>query len=181
MSKIGSQVIVLPNGVSAMVSKENVVVKGPKGELTTLIPNTIKVQLNENKLSVSRDNNEPGTRGLHGLTRALIANTVTGVTEGYTKNLELKGVGYRAEIQGQNLVLNVGFSHPVSVTIPLGVESRVEKNQIIISGIDKQLIGQFAATVRRIKPPEPYKGKGIRYVGEIVKIKPGKQAAKTAA
>lgn len=178
MSRIGNKAIMIPDGIQITVEKNTVKIKGPQGELSVAILPAIDVSVADKTLTVARKNDGPKTRGFHGLIRALIANAITGVTQGFIKRLELKGVGYRAEVQGSNLVLNLGFSHPVNVAIPEDLKIVVEKNQIIIAGIDKQAVGQFAAAIRAIRPPEPYKGKGIRYVDEVVKLKPGKQAAK---
>lgn len=180
MSKIGKQPIQIPDAVNVMVKDSIVTVKGPKGELTVNLPRPISLEILKSQAVLKRKNDDPKNRALHGLTRALIANAVAGVTGGFNKGLELKGIGFRAEIQNDKLVLNVGFSHPVEIAIPQDLTLKQEKNQIQISGIDKQKVGQFAATIRAIRPPEPYKGKGIRYVDEIIKLKPGKQVTKAA-
>lgn len=181
MSRIGNKAITIPDGVTITINDKQIVVKGSLGELQVELLTPIKVTRKDQTLIVQRSNDEPKTRGFHGLTRALIANAITGVTQGFNKRLDLKGVGYKAEVQGNNLVLNVGFSHPVNIGIPDGIKVAMEKATIVIHGINKQQVGQFAASVRTIRPPEPYKGKGIRYSDEIIKLKPGKQAAKAGA
>lgn len=178
MSRIGNKIITIPDGVDVSVEKDAIKIRGQQGELSIKTLKDVSVSIEDKVLTVSRKNDQPVTRGFHGLIRALIQNAILGVTQGFTKRLELKGVGYRAEVQGNDLVLNLGFSHPVNVPIPESLKVTVEKNQIVISGIDKQAVGQFAASVRAIRPPEPYKGKGIRYIDEVIKLKPGKQAAK---
>lgn len=181
MSKIGNQPINIPEAVEVTVSENQISAKGPKGQLNLDIPRGISLTRTDGVLRVSRSSSEPRSRAVHGLTRALIANTIEGVNKGFNKTLELKGIGYKAEIKENKLVLNVGFSHQVLIDLPEGITAACEKNQVTISGIDKQTVGEFAAYVRSIRPPEPYKGKGIRYVGEVIKLKPGKQAARAAA
>ena len=177
MSRIGKKTIAIPSGVEVKTSVSTVQVKGPKGELTLALPPHTKVEMAENSLNVSVDKPELDTNAaLWGLTRALISNMVKGVTEGFTKKLEINGVGYRAEVRGKSVVLSVGYSHPVELLIPNGIVVAVEKNVIIITGVDKQAVGQFAAVIRAQKPPEPYKGKGIKYEDEIVRRKAGKAA-----
>ena len=150
-------------------------VKGPKGELTRELDPEMRVEQSDGQLVVSRPSDQPRHRAIHGLTRTLVANMVTGVSEGFSKTLELQGVGYRAQMQGQNLVLAIGFSHPVNVAPPPGIQFAVEgTSKIIVSGINREDVGQAAADVRKIRPPEPYKGKGIRYAGEYVRRKAGK-------
>lgn len=178
MSRIGKKPIILPEGVSVSTKDNAIYVSGPKGELTMPEPRNIEVNINEKTVSLKLrrgkiDNN------LYGLNRTLIDNMVHGVSEGFVKSLEMKGVGYRAEVKENILVLNLGFSHPVNFTIPEGITIDVKKNIININGCDKQLVGETAARIRRFRPPEPYKGKGIRYVDEIVRKKAGK-AAKAA-
>ena len=176
MSRIGRAPIAIPAGVTVTVGENNhVTVKGPKGELEmTAVPQmTIKVE--DGHLTVSRPDDEKENRALHGLTRSLLHNMVVGVTEGFSKTLEVNGVGYRAAKEGNRLVLNVGFSHQVNVVEADGITIDVPNpNAIVINGIDKQKVGQFAAEVRGIKPPEPYKGKGIKYVDEVIRRKEGK-------
>ena len=179
MSRVGRQPIALPSSVQVQIEGSSVIVKGPKGELTREVHKEIGVQLDEGKISVTRSSDLPYHRALHGLTRALLANMVTGVSTGYSKTLELLGVGYRAQQMGQNIQLAVGYSHPVDVKAPQGITLEVEgTSKIHIRGVDKELVGQTAAEIRGIRPPEPYKGKGIRYEGEHVRRKAGK-AGKT--
>lgn len=175
MSRIGKMPIVIPAGVDVKIDGSTVTVKGPKGELTrTVHPNMI-VEVENNEIKVSRPNDEKQNRSLHGLTRSLIANMVEGVEKGYSKELEVNGVGYRAAKQGKDLVLNIGFSHNVVMPEIDGITVDVPNpNKIIISGPDKQKVGQFAAEVREKRPPEPYKGKGIKYVDEHIRRKEGK-------
>jgi large subunit ribosomal protein L6 len=177
MSKIGKQPVNIPAGVDVKMDGAFVVVKGPKGELRQEILSEIKVEIEENRIIVSPKNEERKTGAFWGLTRALLANLVKGVSEGFEKRLEIQGVGFKVFLQGNKLVFSLGFSHPVEVETPQGINFAVEKNIIIVSGIDKALVGQTAANIRALKKPEPYKGKGIRYQGEIVKRKAGKKAA----
>ncbi len=178
MSRIGNKVIQVPAGVTVTINQDNnVVVKGPKGQLEFTFNENLKIALNGTELSVERPNDEIFTRKIHGTTRALLNNMVVGVTEGFKKQLEIRGVGYRAQLQGNVVVLQMGFSHPVELPIPEGVTVTLPKNtDVIIEGIDKQLVGEFAAKIRSVKKPEPYLGKGIRYVGEYVPRKAGKTA-----
>ncbi len=170
----------VPSGVTVSVSDHQVAVKGPKGQLVLEYPEPISVSVEGATVNVARPNDEKRNRALHGLTRTLIANMVEGVTNGFQKNLEIQGVGYRAQLQGKKLGLQLGFSHPVVFDPPTGIDIKVEgQNKIQISGADKQQVGQVAAHIRSIRPPEPYKGKGIRYQGERVRRKLGK-AGKTA-
>ena len=179
MSRIGRQPIAIPSSVQVQIEGSNVVVKGPKGELQREVHPDIGVQLDDGKISVTRSSDLPYHRALHGLTRALLANMVTGVLTGFSKTLELLGVGYRAQQMGQNIQIAVGYSHPVDVKAPAGITLEVEgTSRIHIRGLDKELVGQTAAEIRGIRPPEPYKGKGIRYEGEHVRRKAGK-AGKT--
>ena len=180
MSRIGKQPIEIPGGVSVEVAGDTVKVNGPGGKLEQKINTDMKVTVADGEVKVERPSDEREHRALHGLTRSLIANMVEGVTKGYQKNLEIQGVGYRAALQGKDLELQLGFSHPVPFPAPEGIEFEVPApNRISIKGIDKQLVGETAARIRRIRKPEPYKGKGIRYEGEYVRKKAGK-AAKTA-
>ncbi len=175
MSRIGNAPIEMPSGVEASIDGDTVTVKGPKGTLTQVIDPRIGISIEDGVITVARDNDEREARALHGLTRALLANMVVGVSAGYTKELQAVGVGYRAALKGSTLELQVGFSHPVSIEAPEGITFEVpEQTKIIVSGIDKQLVGQVAANIRRVRPPEPYKGKGIRYVDEHVRRKAGK-------
>jgi len=177
VSRIGRKPISVPDGVSIDVKPGAVSVKGPKGELSQAVSPDMKVDQSDGTLTVERPTDRGEHRALHGLTRSLIANMVEGVTDGYEKRLEIQGVGYRARLQGKSLELSVGYSHPISVTAPEGIEFEVPvPTQIIVRGIDKQLVGETAARIRRTRPPEPYKGKGVRYAGEHVRRKVGKRA-----
>ncbi|CDI50802.1 50S ribosomal protein L6 [Clostridium tetani] len=180
MSRIGRLPIAIPNGVTVTVSPENVVtVKGPKGELTKTMHPNIDIAIEENSVIVTRKNDEKQNRSLHGLTRSLVNNMVVGVTEGYEKKLELVGVGYRAQLQGKKLVLNLGFSHPVEIEAKEGTEFQLEgTNKITVKGIDKELVGDVAADIRSWRKPEPYKGKGIKYENEAIRRKEGKTGKK---
>ena len=181
MSRVGNKSIKLPQGVDINISNENfVVVKGPKGELSFHFDKNIKINVNEDEISVTRPNDSLRNRSLHGTTRALLNNMVIGVSEGYTKGLEIKGVGYRAQLKDpKTLVLNVGYSNPVEMEIPEGITVEVPKNtEIEVKGANKQSVGEFAANIRKVRLPEPYLGKGIRYKGEYVRRKEGKTAAK---
>jgi len=177
MSRIGRAPITVPDGVEVSISGQEVAIKGPKGELSHHVAQPISVEQNDGVLTVSRPTDRGPHRALHGLSRALLANMVTGVTEGFKKELEIQGVGYRAQLKGRNIELAVGYSHPVTIEAAEGVTFEVpEPTQIIISGIDKQAVGQLAAEIRSVRPPEPYKGKGIRYKDEDVRRKVGKRA-----
>lgn len=180
MSRIGLKPIVIPAGVDVTISDENTVtVKGPNGTLTQDVNKDITVTVNGSEITLQRPSDDKEHRSLHGLYRALIANMVTGVTEGFKKNLEVNGVGYRVQMQGENLVMNLGFSHQVIMTAPEGVKVECPNvNSIVISGADKQAVGQFAAKVREKRPPEPYKGKGIKYAEEHIRRKEGKAGKK---
>jgi len=171
MSRIGKQPIEIPEGVTSKIEKDKIIIKGPKGELSLDLLDNIKVEAKDKELIVSSDD-----KALWGLFRSLINNMVIGVVNGFEKQLEIQGVGYKANIEGDKLVLEVGFSHKVDILKPEGIEFNVAKNIITISGIDKQLVGETAARIRKTRPPEPYKGKGIRYVGEQVRRKAGKRA-----
>jgi len=176
MSRIGKKPILIPEGVEVKIDAGKAIVKGPKGELSQEVRPEIGIEIKENKICIYPKRETKQTKAFWGLTRALVANMVKGVIDGYEKKLEMQGVGYRASLEGEDLVLQVGFSHPVKIKIPSELNVSLEKNIITISGIDKQLVGQFAAKIRKIRPPEPYKGKGIRYVGEVVRRKVGKKA-----
>ena len=179
MSRIGKQPIILPSGVKIQLQGKTVAVEGSKGRLTLDLPLGINVDVSDNTVKIARENEEKLTRSLHGTVRALIYNMVVGVSEGFKKDLEIIGVGYKAQMKGKNLLLNMGFSHPVEMVVPQGLKVSVPRaTAITIEGIDKQLVGEFAAKIRRIYPPEPYKGKGIRYAGEEVRKKLGKALAK---
>ena len=175
MSRVGKVPITIPSGIEVKIEGSRVTVKGPKGELSRdLIPD-MKLNLSDGVLTVARPGDQQRHRAAHGLTRTLIQNMVTGVSEGFAKTLELQGVGYRAQMQGTNLVLAVGYSKPVEVPPPPGIEFEVEgTSRVIVRGISKEDVGQTAADVRKVRPPEPYKGKGIRYLGEYVRRKAGK-------
>ena len=176
MSRVGKKIIEVPAGVTVEVNAENTVtVKGPKGELTRQFNQDMKIEQEGNIITVVRPSDSKEHRTNHGTTRALLANMVTGVSEGFTRSLELIGVGYRAQLQGTKLVLNVGYSHPVEFTPEPGVEVEVPSNtKIIVKGISKERVGALASNIRDVRPPEPYKGKGIRYEGEFVRRKEGK-------
>jgi len=175
MSRIGTAPIDLPSGVEVSIDGGVVVVEGPKGSLTQALDPRISASVEDGVVSVTRENDERESRALHGLTRALIANMVVGVSAGYSKELQAVGVGYRGALKGSTLELQVGFSHPVQIEAPEGITFEVpEPTKFIVSGIDKQLVGQVAANIRSVRPPEPYKGKGIRYVDEYVRRKAGK-------
>jgi large subunit ribosomal protein L6 len=177
MSRIGRKPIEVPAGVIVAVDPGRVTVSGPKGELRQQVPQRMEITQEENTITVTRPTERGEDRALHGLTRTLIANMVEGVTDGFEKRLEIQGVGYRAALSGSNLELQVGYSHPVRITPREGISFEVPiPTQIIVRGIDKQAVGQTAAEIRKVRPPEPYKGKGIRYEGEYVRRKVGKRA-----
>jgi large subunit ribosomal protein L6 len=178
MSRIGKMPITLPKAVEVDVADGVVRVKGPKGELTRSVPRQMNIVREDGTLRVERGSDEPTQRSLHGLTRSLIANMVTGVTDGFSRRLEVNGVGYRAAVTAGNLVLQVGFSHPVLYPAPPGITFAVQANAITVSGADKELVGEVAAQIRRVRPPEPYKGKGIKYAEEVIRRKAGKAGAK---
>src|SRR5699024_767652 len=177
MSRIGLRPIELPEGVEVKVEGSNVKVKGPKGELNQTISSSMEIKIEDNEIVVERQSEDKVTRSLHGTTRSLIANMVEGVTKGFEKELEIIGVGYRAQLQGKKLVIGAGYSHPVEIEQEDDIEFEVPQNtQIIVKGIDKEQVGRVAANIRAIRSPEPYKGKGIRYRGEYVRRKEGKTA-----
>ena len=180
MSRIGKMPIAVPAGVTVDIAENNkVTVKGPKGTLERVLPAEMDIKMEGNEVIVSRPNDLKKMKSLHGLTRTLIHNMVVGVTEGYTKKLEVNGVGYRAQKQGKTLVLSLGYSHPVEMTDPEGVTTTLEgQNIIIVSGIDKEKVGQYAAEIRNKRRPEPYKGKGIKYADETIRRKVGKTGKK---
>lgn len=179
MSRIGKKPIPLPQGVSVKREGEFVSVSGPKGELTTQVNGAIAVAIESDQLVVTRPNDLAENRAAHGLSRTLISNMVIGVTEGFKRELDIVGVGYRAELRGKNLVLNLGFSHPIMFFPPADIQlAAPTPNSIVITGIDKQLVGQVAAKIRSLRPPEPYKGKGVKYKDEQVRRKAGKSAGK---
>ncbi|RME70829.1 MAG: 50S ribosomal protein L6 [Chloroflexi bacterium] len=176
MSRIGKQPVVIPAGVTVTINKNQVVVKGPKGELSREFPPEITITQEEDKLIVTRPSDHRHHRAKHGLVRSLLNNMVVGVSEGFKKDLHIEGVGYRASLDGSKLVLNVGYSHPVVFEPPADVSFEVDKSgrELSVKGIDKEVVGELAARIRRVRPPEPYKGKGIRYVGEYIRRKAGK-------
>jgi large subunit ribosomal protein L6 len=179
MSRIGRKPILLPKGVDVKIESREVTVKGSKGTLSFGIMPEISVSIDAGSIVVSRANDEKRVKAAHGMTRSILSNMVVGVNEGFEKVLEIIGVGYRAQMQGKNLVLALGFSHPVEIVPPAGIELAVDgPTKVIIRGIDKQLVGQTAADIRGYRPPEPYKGKGIRYAGEFVIRKAGKSGGK---
>ena len=179
MSRIGKQPISLPSGVKVRVAEGAVTAEGPKGKVTQAIVPGTGVEANDNQLLVTRSNDERETRARHGLMRALLANAVTGVSQGFTKTLDVVGVGYRAEVKGRQLHLALGYSHPVVFAIPQGVDVAVEKNtRITVAGADRQQVGQVASEIRNLRPPDPYKGKGVRYSDERLRLKVGKAGSK---
>jgi len=179
VSRIGRKPIALPPGVEIKVEDRVMTVKGPKGELSQAVPEDISIDQQDGEILVTRPSDAKRHRAMHGLTRALLANMVTGVTAGFEKKLEMVGVGYRAQMQGSKLVLNLGFSHPVEIEPPAGIDFEVPAvTRITVKGIDKQLVGNTAADIRALRKPEPYKGKGLRYENEVVRRKAGKTGAK---
>jgi large subunit ribosomal protein L6 len=177
MSRIGKQPIDVPAGVLVSIDPGRVIVSGPKGELHQQVPQRMKIEQADDRITVTRPTERGEDRALHGLTRTLVANMVEGVTKGFEKKLEIQGVGYRAALAGSNLELQVGYSHTVRIVPRQGIEFEVPApTQIVVRGIDKQMVGQTAAEIRKVRPPEPYKGKGIRYEGEFVRRKVGKRA-----
>ncbi len=181
MSRIGNRPIDVPSGVTIDQVDEGVRVKGPKGTLTEKLPSMIKLEIEDGKATLARPDESKETRAQHGLARALLANMVTGVVTPWVKELEIQGVGYRAEMKGKKLNLLLGFSHPVEMDVPEGLNISVDRNVIVkVEGIDRQQVGQFAANIRSLRPPEPYKGKGVRYLGEQVRRKVGKAASGSA-
>ncbi len=179
MSRIGRMPVVIPAGVTVDIAEGNVVtVKGSKGTLTRTLPTEMEIKLEDGQVVVSRPNDLKKMKSLHGLTRTLIHNMVVGVSEGYTKTLEVNGVGYRAAKAGKKLTLTLGYSHPVEMDDPEGIETKVDGNKIIVSGIDKEKVGQYAAEIREKRKPEPYKGKGIKYDYEVIRRKVGKAGKK---
>ncbi|OGD25686.1 50S ribosomal protein L6 [Candidatus Azambacteria bacterium RIFCSPHIGHO2_01_FULL_40_24] len=181
MSKIGKKLIEIPDGTTAVIDGDLIKVKGPKGELEYKIPRELKVTLMENKIAVLPISKSKKTPALWGTIGAIIANMVSGVTNGFEKKLEIEGIGFKAQTQGNDLVFNLGFSHQVVFKVPDGIKVEVIKNTITVNGISKELVGQTAANIRALKKPEPYKGKGIRYAGEVIKRKVGKKVAGTTS
>jgi large subunit ribosomal protein L6 len=179
MSRIGKRPISLPQKVTVSIEGQSIAVKGPKGELSRTLPAGVSVQQDGEVLNVKRNDESRMARQRHGLSRTLVANMVEGVAQGFQRRLEIQGVGYRAQVQGRNLILSVGYSHPVQIDAPEGIQFTVENNtNVIVSGIDKEIVGNISAKVRATRPPEPYKGKGIRYAGEVVRRKAGKTGKK---
>jgi len=180
MARIGKKPVPIPSGVSVTVNKNQVTVKGPKGELTQTFSPDIAIKVEDNQIVVTRPTDQRHHRALHGLTRALLNNMVIGVSQGFTRELVIEGVGYRATMDGPNLVLNVGYSHPVVFEPAPGISFEVERGgrRLSVKGINKEIVGEFAARIRRTRPPEPYKGKGIRYRGEYIRRKAGKAGKK---
>ena len=177
MSRIGRAPIPIPDGVTIDITGQTVTVKGPKGQLTHVVVEPIRIAEQDGQIVVTRPTDRGPHRALHGLSRSLVANLVTGVSAGFERRLEIQGVGYRAQMRGQALELAVGYSHPVTIDPPDGIQFEVPApTQVVVRGIDKQLVGEIAAQVRGVRPPEPYKGKGVRYAGEIVRRKVGKRA-----
>lgn len=179
MSRIGKRPITIPAKVQITIDGSQVTVKGPKGELSRVLPSAVTIEQEGETLLVKRVDDSRTARQMHGLARTLVANMVDGVSQGFQRRLEIQGVGYRAAVQGRNLTLNVGYSHPVQIEPPDGIQLAVENNtNVIVSGFDKELVGNTAAKIRDVRPPEPYKGKGIRYSGEFVRRKAGKAGKK---
>ena len=176
MSRIGNQPISVPKGVTVTVAADKISVKGPKGNLDLAKNRHVQAKVDGDQVTFTREGDTPEQRAAHGLMRALVANMVTGVTQGFERKLEINGVGYRAEVKGKNLELLLGYSHPISYPLPAGITAAVDKNILTLAGIDKQLLGLTAAKVRSFRPPEPYKGKGIKYVEETILRKVGKAA-----
>jgi large subunit ribosomal protein L6 len=177
MSRIGRKVIPLPKGVAITVGKSEVAVKGPKGELKRALPTGVSIKVTGSDAHVERADDSRENRAKHGMIRAILSNMVTGVATGWERQLEINGVGYRAEVAGQKINMALGFSHPVVFDLPKGIAAKVDKNIIILNGIDRELLGATAAKIREIRPPEPYKGKGIKYVEEVIRRKVGKTGA----
>jgi large subunit ribosomal protein L6 len=179
MSRIGKRPIPIPQKVTVTITEQYVAVKGPKGELSRTLPGEVEISQDGETLLVKRRNESRAARQRHGLCRTLVSNMVEGVSQGFQRRLEIQGVGYRAQVQGRNLVLNVGYSNPVQIEPPEGIQVAVENNtNVVVSGIDKEIVGNIAARIRAVRPPEPYKGKGIRYAGELVRRKAGKTGKK---
>jgi large subunit ribosomal protein L6 len=178
MSRIGRKNVEIPKGVEIKITPEQISAKGPKGTLAVKNHPSVKVTQDKGELTFTREGNEGPERAAHGLIRALVANMLTGVTKGFEKQLEINGVGYKAEVKGQSVVLSLGFSHPIEYKLPAGIAAKVDKQTLIISGNDKQAVGLAAAKIRSFRPPEPYKGKGIKYANETILRKAGKTAGK---
>ncbi|HEY4521557.1 MAG TPA: 50S ribosomal protein L6 [Candidatus Paceibacterota bacterium] len=181
MSRLAKKPIILPKGVNFALREGNAVVGGPKGEVKFFVHENIEIkQNNEELLVVSKPNNQKNNKALLGTMVSILKNSIKGVTDGFEKKLEIEGIGYKAQLEGENLSLSLGFTHPIKIKAPKGISFKVEKNVITISGINKEVVGQIASTIRLKKPPEPYKGKGIHYLGEIIRRKAGKKAVGTA-
>lgn len=180
MSRIGKKPINIPDGVELKLENNQVFVKGPKGQLSYTLPDGISLTMENKVVTLTRKSDDKRQRALHGLARSLIANMITGVSTGFTRVLQIHGVGYRAQLSGDKLIINIGYSHPVEFKLPEGIKATVDDKQTTITlyGIDKQLLGQVAANIRAIRPPDAYKGKGIRYADEVLKLKPGKTGKK---
>ncbi len=179
MSRIGKSPITIPSKVTVTIDGSHVAVKGPKGELSRVLSSAVTLEQEGESLLVKRRDESRSSRQLHGLSRTLVANMVEGVSKGFVRRLEIQGVGYRAQVQGRNLTLTVGYSHPVQISPPEGIQLAVENNtNVIVSGFDKEMVGNIAAQIRAVRAPEPYKGKGIRYAGEVVRRKAGKAGKK---
>lgn len=178
MSRIGNQVVTIPKGVTVSITPKAITTKGPKGSLTLARHEAIEVKEAQGQLVFSRSSNDKDVRAAHGLMRALTANLITGVTTGFERKLEINGVGYRAEVKGGTVVLTLGFSHPIEYKLPEGVSAKVDKNLLILAGMDKQQVGAAAANIRSFRGPEPYKGKGVKYIEEKILRKAGKAAGK---
>jgi len=179
MSRVGKKPILIPENIEIKVDGQSITVKGPKGELVKQIRPEIKIEIKENKIFVIPQLETKKTKALWGTTRVILENMIKGVSQGYEKKLEIEGLGFRAQLKGENLLLDVGLSHPVEIKAVVGIKFEVEKNIITVSGIDKELVGQVAANIRKVKPSEPYKGKGIRYLGEVIRRKVGKKGGVT--
>ncbi|MFH1462210.1 MAG: 50S ribosomal protein L6 [bacterium] len=177
MSRIGKKPILIPDNVDAKIEGQKIIVKGPKGELSREIRPEIKIEVKGQEIFLSPQKEGKETKAFWGLFRALVYNMIKGVAEGFEKKLEIQGIGFKALVEGDKVILNVGYSHAVELEIPKDINVSVEKNIVTISGFDKELVGQVAANIRKVKPPEPYKGKGIRYLGEMVRRKVGKKVA----
>lgn len=178
MSRVGKMPISIPSGVDLKIADSGIEVKGPKGAISLAVHPAIAVSVDNNTLSVTPVDDSRIARQQHGLRRTLLANAVTGVTKGFEKTLEVIGVGYKVNVQGNTVVLNVGFSHPVNFELPAGIQAKAEGNKLTVSGCDKQAVGEVAAQIRRVRPPEPYKGKGIKYTDETIRRKAGKSGGK---
>jgi large subunit ribosomal protein L6 len=181
MSRIGRKILPMPKGVTLSQKPGSVSIKGPKGELTKAVPSGITIKTESDKIQVLRTDDSHENRSKHGLVRAHLANMVKGVTDGWTRELEINGVGYRAEVTGDAMTMALGYSHPIVFKLPKGVSAKVEKNRIMLSSADRDLVGQTAAKVRELRPPEPYKGKGVKYMEEVIKRKVGKAGATSSS